>query len=265
MKTKEISPNFPDDPQNENGPTHRTTDKKGQVSDNALEKDAPAPAGNQAPTDDERDLFSFAAAAPESLDPDDLTSFAAAAPEPLDPEDLTSFALNEDHDFSVAKKVLTTVPVRKPSKEGFVRTTPDPDGWKVYTILELKEEGKTYLVHPQLAAALEAEGESTLVKARLVPAVDRLGNFFLWLLKTSERESSWHLSALRAAERAKTDWVRVQSNLPAGVYDTQVALSLTSQPQWPEENLATILKIAFDGRVISSRDHPVLKELRGDF
>lgn len=264
MKTTEIRPFYSDDQKNEKGPARRANDE-GAQSENARENDAPTPAGNQAPTDDGRDLFGFAAVKLEALDPVDLASFAAVAPEPLEPDDLTAFALDENYDSSVAKKVLTTVPVRKTSKESYVRTTQDPDGWKVYTILDLKEEGKTYLVLPKLAAALEAEGESTLVKARLVPTVDRRGNFFLWVLKTSDRESSWHLSALRAAERAKTDWVRVQSNMSAGLYDTQVALSLTSQPQWPEEDLATILKIAFDGRVISSRDHPVLKELRGDF
>lgn len=264
MKTTEISPFYSDDKKNEKGPARRANDE-GAQSENARENDAPSPAGNQAPTDDGRDLFGFAAVKPEPLDLRDLASFAAVAPEPLDPEDLTAFALDENYDSSVAKKVLTTVQVRKPSGESYVRTTPDPRGWKVYSVLELKDEKKTYLVLPQLAAALEAEGESTLVKARLVPTVDRLGNFFLWMLKTSDREMSWYVSAHRAAERAKTEWVRVQSNMPAKVYDASVALSLTSQPQWPEEDLATILKIAFDGRVISSRDHPVLKELRGDF
>jgi hypothetical protein len=195
--------------------------------------------------------------------PLDFSDFAAAAPEPLDPEDLTAFALPDDYESSVAKKVLNTVPVRKPSKESFVRTNPDPAMWRTYSILELKEEGRTYIVTPQLAVALDAEGESTLTNALLVPTVDRRGNFFLWILKLSDRESSWHLSGNRAAELAKTKWVRIQSNMSAGAYDTCVAENQDAQPVWPEEDLATILKIAFEGKVITSRDHPVLKELRG--
>jgi hypothetical protein len=194
--------------------------------------------------------------------PPNLAAFAAAAPEPLNPEDLTTFALPDDYNHSAAKKVLASVQVKKPSKESFVRTNPEP-AWKPYSLLELKEEGKIYLVSPPLAAALEAEGESTLTKALLVPTVDRRGNFFLWMLKQSDRESSWHLSGNRAAELAKTKWVRIQSNVSASAYDTCVAENQDAQPQWPEEDLATILKIAFEGKVISSRDHPVLKELRG--
>ena len=200
-----------------------------------------------------------------ATDEPNLKVYADEAPEPLEPEDLTSFALNEDFHSGVAKKVLTTVQVKKPAKESFVRTQPDPKAWQVYPILELKEEGKTYLLSPPVAATLETEGETTLVLARLVPTVDRRGNFFLWILKTSNRESDWHVSAYRAAEIAKDRWVRVQANMSAGAYDTCVAENQDAQPQWPDEDLATVLRIAFEGRVITFGDHVVLKGLRGEF
>ncbi|MCB1086059.1 MAG: hypothetical protein KDM63_03365 [Verrucomicrobiae bacterium] len=193
-----------------------------------------------------------------------LVEFAEAAPEPLDPEDLTSFAITEDPGQSYAKKALTTVPVRKPSKEAFVRTSAEADAWKLYPLLELKEEGKFYLLAPQIAAALEYEGESTLVKARLVPTVDRQGNLCLWPLKETERENDWNISALRAANMAKEMWLRLVSNMSGGFYDTFVAKTQDVEPVWPEEDFAAILKIAFEGRVIKDRDHPVLKHLRGE-
>jgi len=195
----------------------------------------------------------------------DLVDFAESAPVPLKPEDLTTFALTEEFIAGVTKKVLTTVPVRKPSKDAFVRTTTTDSHWKIYSILELRGEEKTYIVAPAVAAALEMEGETTLAKARLVPTIDRRGNYFLWPLKVTDRELTWHLSALRAAELAKSKWVRIQANMSAGAYDTCVAEMQSVDPIWPEEDMTTILKIAFKDKVISSHDHPVLKELRGDF
>ena len=193
-----------------------------------------------------------------------LTGFAEASPEPLDPEDLTSYAITDDPEQAFTKKALTTVPVRKPTKEPFIRTLHQEGGWNIYPLLELKEEGKTYLLSPPIAAALEAEVESTLIKARLVPAVDRQGNVFLWPLKVSDRECDWHISAYRAAILAKDKWIRMKSNMAAGVYDTLIAVAQDAEPQWPEEDFATLLRIAFEGRVITQWDHPVLKDLRGE-
>jgi len=194
-----------------------------------------------------------------------LVAFAAATPEPLKPEDLTNFALPDDYNHCVARKVLTTVLVKKPSKEVFVRTTTDQEGWRTYPLIELKEEGQVYLVTPALAAELEAEGETTLFKARLVPTVDRRGNLFLWMLKVSDREMSCFVSANRGAELAKDKWVRIQWNNGTMAYDVFAAENQESQPSWPDEDLATILRIAFEGKVIKDRNHPVLKELRGSF
>jgi len=242
-------PEPPDDePEKENGPTNRANEQRGQASDEAHHYDA---------SDSEENQGRLGG----SLS---LVEFADTAPDPLDPEDLTSFAINEDLGETFVRKALTTVAIRKVPKASFVRTSKDKDAWKTYSMVELKEEGKFYLLSPPIAAALEAAGESTLIKARLVPTVDRQGNLFLWPLKVSDRENDWNLSAYRAAIMAQEKWVRVQANMAAGAYDTLVARIQNAEPAWPDEDFGTILKIAFEGRVITRWDHPVLKELRGE-
>lgn len=205
----------------------------------------------------------------ECQSPDDpnfnFTGLGQIAPAPLEPEDLTAFALTEEFHSGVAKKALTTVLVKKPSKESFVRTHTDPKCWQTFALLELREDGKFYLPTPRVAAALQAEGETTLIRAQLVLSVDRRGTPFLWPLKISDRELGWYISARRAASRAKSEWLRVRSNMSAEAYDVFIAKNQKLDPVWPEEDYGTLLRIAFEGRVISDMEHPVLKELRGQF
>ena len=35
-------------------------------------------------------------------------------------------------------------------------------------------------------------------------------------------------------------------------------------PVWPEKSLAELLRLGFEGKVIDSLDHPVLRELAGE-
>lgn len=194
-----------------------------------------------------------------------LIEFAEKAPIPLNPGDLTEFALTETFGETAAKKALITVPVRKPSREAFVRTHPDPERWKPFSLVELKEVGKIYLLSPSVGETLLEMGETVLIRAQLVQSIDRKGNVFFWPLRLSDRESTWHSSAQRAAELAKNRWVRVQANMAAGAYDAFVAENQEVSPVWPEESYSDLLKLAFEGKVITTMDHPVLLELRGRF
>ena len=60
-------------------------------------------------------------------------------------------ALRIDQPFlnvGAAKKLLTTVPVRKPNKQDFVRVHPDVPYRLTVGLIELKENRETYLVLP---------------------------------------------------------------------------------------------------------------------
>src|SRR6266436_5096147 len=70
------------------------------------------------------------------------------------------------------KKLLTTVPVRKPGRQDFTRVHPDPAYRHTpAAIIELKEDRETYLVHPAIAQQLP--GEFSVVA--LYTAINRQG------------------------------------------------------------------------------------------
>src|SRR6478752_7913554 len=77
-------------------------------------------------------------------------------PNPFNPA-----ALRLDQSFAETvgvKKLLTTVPVRKPNRQDFVRVHPDP-AYRLTpaAIIELKEDREVYLVMPDMAPNLPGE------------------------------------------------------------------------------------------------------------
>lgn len=174
-------------------------------------------------------------------------------------------ALRLSQDFRgglVTRKALLTVPVRKPAKQVFVRTHPDP-AYRIHTVvLEDQIDRLTYLVAPELRDALR----DVAVNRLLITAVTRQGDPFLWSLTLpgpDGRANPWNESALQAAAAAEKDWVRVQANMSNGMYDVFYAEGELTDPQWPKESFEEILKLAFRDRYIDSLDHPVMNRLRG--
>src|SRR5262245_14515893 len=71
---------------------------------------------------------------------------------------LASLRLSQDFASAVGvKRLIKTVPVRKPSKEWFVRVHPNSDYRLSTAVLELKEDRETYLVAPTLWPELSTE------------------------------------------------------------------------------------------------------------
>ena len=58
--------------------------------------------------------------------------------------------------------------------------------------------------------------------------------------------------------------VRVSANMSLGAYDIYKALGNLSDPEWPDESMDEIVRIAFRNSFIDSYDHPVLRRLRGE-
>ena len=64
----------------------------------------------------------------------------------LDPFDLERLVLSQNFaETAGVKKLLTTVPVRKPNAQDFVRTHPSPDYRRDFLMLELKDDREQYL------------------------------------------------------------------------------------------------------------------------
>jgi hypothetical protein len=184
--------------------------------------------------------------------------------EPFDPQ-----ALRLAQDFSMlapVKKILMQVPVRRPDPQQFFRVHSDPQmRLEPAAVLELTDRQESYLVVPRLYSQVANE-----VKVKvLFLAITRTGVVFLWpvaLPDADGRMNPWSRSAMLAAEHAMTRWTRIRSNRVLGGYDIEEPGAVLPEPEWPEElTLARAIELAFRDRLIDTPDHPVLRQLRGQF
>jgi hypothetical protein len=181
---------------------------------------------------------------------------------PFDPRNLRlSQRFTEGADV---RRILTTVPVRKPHRQEFVRVHPDENMRLETALLEFREERQSYLVDPALWPTLP--GEAT--PKSLYTAVTIQGVIMLWPVRLPDengRLDDWNTAAHEAAKRAETQWVRVVANMALGAYDIFEAMGQFPDPAWPDLTFQRLLEIAFRDRFIDSLDHPVLRRLRGEF
>jgi hypothetical protein len=183
---------------------------------------------------------------------------------PLDPfADLSQIRLDQSFaDSCGVKKLLTTVPVRKPLAQDFVRVHPDPAYRGNFPIIDLKSEREIYVVTRQMASALVGE----CVPVVLYTAINRQGVVFIWPVRLpgyDGKTNVWHQSANEAAERAMKGWVRVKANMSLGAYEMFAAEGSLHDPEWPNITFNELLRIAFKDRLVDRIDHPVVKRFRG--
>jgi hypothetical protein len=184
----------------------------------------------------------------------------ALTPDPFNPTNLRlsqSFVENAG-----VKKLLTTVPVRKPSAQDFVRVHPDPAYRENFPIIELKDEREEYIVVADLVPALVGE----FVTKTLFVAVNRQGTVFFWPVRLPSPDGKnldWWRSSREAAELAMKSWVRVRANMNLSAYEIFEAESVIAAPEWPQLGFWELIKIAFRDHLVDRIDHPVIKRLRG--
>lgn len=181
-----------------------------------------------------------------------------------DPFDLDRLRLTQDFEDTVGvKKLLTVVPVRKPSRQEFIRVYPGDD-WRLDTpLLTIKEENEFYLV----ARDLWPELQDDLDARRLVVTISRQGVVAVWPLKLPDREGrldNWSRSALEASSRAECAWVKLQSNRSLGAYDLYEGSHDLPEPVWPDVDFQTVIRTAFRDYHINDVNHPALRRLRGE-
>jgi hypothetical protein len=200
---------------------------------------------------------------PTSVETPSSNGPVQAPPDPFDPANLR---LSQDFlSTGGVKKHTTSVPTRKPSKEEWFQVNPSP-GYTLDTLmLELKDSRECYLIAPVLWNELATE--PTVSPRRLHVALNRDGTLFVWPLRLPRadgRRDRWAESALEAAEAAKHDWVRLQADMGLGAYIFYTPIGELPPPQWPDMTLAQALKLAFRNNFIDSRDHLMLRRLRGE-
>jgi hypothetical protein len=176
---------------------------------------------------------------------------------------LDALRLGQDFSAALGKRMLTTVPVRKPGKQDFIMVRPEPEFRLETFILELKDDRESFLVAPGLWHDLSNE-----ISPRVIfTCLNRQGVLFLWPVRrpgTDGRLDTWGMSALAAAQAAMSRWVRVSANMALGGYDVFEAVGELTQPEWPELSFQELLRLAFKERFIDRSTHPIVRRLRGE-
>jgi hypothetical protein len=176
--------------------------------------------------------------------------------------DLNALRMPQNFDQAVSASTKTlTVPIRKPGKQDWFRVHPDHE-FRAF-VLDLRDDGDTYLVSPELALELENEISPRV----LVLAQTRAGTNIIWPLRTPSRDGrqdEWMRSGLEAMRVAKSEWTRMSANMHLGAYEVRTTGALVNGPTWPSETFEELLQIAFRDRIITSVDHPAVRRLRGE-
>jgi hypothetical protein len=176
--------------------------------------------------------------------------------------DLSALRLSPDEAGQIGTaEVLAHIPVRKPTANEFVRVSPDPE-MSIATSIFVDPERETFLVMPALRNILVA-GVKPMT---LVTAVNQRGLVMLWPIALGDgsgRRNAWHETAREAAELAKTEWIKVVSDMPSGCYRIYKALGALPDPVWPDKSLSELLRLAFRNRIVDHEDHPIVKQSLG--
>jgi len=193
-----------------------------------------------------------------------VVALAASGAVPTGELDLDKMRLPQDFGaIAGVRRVLTSVPVRKPGNQVFIRVHPSEGHSMVVAVVEIKEDGECYLVLPELYPELAQEAKVKM----LYTAITRDGNPILWpvnMPSADGRLDAWSQSAHTAANLAKQGWVRLVANRTLGAYDVMQATNLVDEPVWPDLSFKELVNLAFRGKVIDSPDHVVVRRLRGE-
>ena len=183
-------------------------------------------------------------------------------PEVADPFDPAALRLDPNDEIVGIRRVIANVAIRRPRRQEFVRVRPEPEYRLDVAILDLEEDGESFMVVPDLRPELADE----LKRVTLYTTISRAGGLFLWPVRLPEatgRRNSWAESSRRGAELAMQHWTRLTSNRSAGQYDLAIDSATLPEPEWPDLPFKEILRLAFRDAMITSVDHPAIRRLRG--
>lgn len=165
----------------------------------------------------------------------------------------------------LVEKVLTLVPVRKPGRNEFFRARSGEE-WRFPTaMLVHRDELETehYFVDP----SLHEELVGNLRPVELVLAISKGGGIFLIPIGLPDENGKWnlwHRSLAETMEVAETYWVKLAADRSQNMYQAFKARGEIPDPIWPDLTMDQILELALKDRFISTPDHPILRQIRGE-
>jgi hypothetical protein len=219
-------------------------------NDGHLPQDAFAPAEPAAPEQDLEDALG-----------EEPTVSAPRAPAEFDLDDALGDENALKHDM--VADVVPPPEVREPHKREYL--TVHPTYARVATVVEYALPGTMergyYLATGRMKACIEEE-DLRVVRLVLCQSLQTRA-WFIWPVKLDRdgKENAWNRSTERFVNDAKTRWARRVNRKTE--YGTRFSPGDHDPPTWPTQTWKEILKEAFTGRVIDSREHPVFLALEG--
>jgi hypothetical protein len=159
-----------------------------------------------------------------------------------------------------AREILSTIAVRKPKKNEYVRV--DPERSLTTVVYTDDADGEVYFVAPHLRPMMIAGCTTKL----LVLAVNQAGVPFIWPVPTddeTQRKNTWNESARAGFHRAKTEWVKLVGDRANGLYRVFLAEGKLPAPRFPDKPFPDLLALGFNNRLIDNEDHHVIRQMRG--
>ena len=137
-----------------------------------------------------------------------------------DPFDLAKLRLPQDFLAEIpVKRLLTTVPVRRPGPQDFVRVHPSAAYRHLMALLKI-EEDRDEIYAVDLNAVPDLRNEC--YAANLFTAITRTGVVFLWPVRVPLRTAASMNGTSQqatAAEAAMRDWIRMKANMSLRAYE----------------------------------------------
>lgn len=154
-----------------------------------------------------------------------------------------------------------TILITKPRPQWLIRCHPDRL-WR-FIAWVLRDGSDFYIVHPDLMAAVVGLAHRMI----LIPTITSRGKLFFWPIRLPNdkgRLDEWNTTALKAAEKAISTWLRIAANEQVGDYTVTCVADKVDEPAWPDLTFDQMQELAFPSRIITSLQHPVIQELFED-
>jgi hypothetical protein len=151
----------------------------------------------------------------------------------------------------------------KLNKHRFSRVNPDPMFQsRVLLVTDKEGDKESYLASPSLAARLGGMAAPKVLRLAVDnAAVPRL--IAAPIPDPNGRPNLWNTSYANAIQTAEKRWVRIESNMSAGQYEIIIASGDLGDPIWPPQTMDELVLQCFEGRIINTADHPLIRQLEG--
>jgi hypothetical protein len=151
----------------------------------------------------------------------------------------------------------------KLNKHRFSRVNPDPMFQsRVLLVTDKDGDRESYLATPSLASRLGSMAAPKILRL----AVDNAGVPRLIaepVIDPNGRPNLWNTSYVQAIRAGEKSWVRIEANMSAGQYEIIIASGDLGDPCWPAQSMNELVLQCFDGRIIQTADHPLIRQLEG--